>query len=206
MGKPFIFRWGAEMSSLPSSSDMILVAFLPSQRDLEIARILGWYRIPLRTSPKVVAVDWLAFYQPASFGKEHRWQVEWVAPVRGHELTTRGELFKNQVDHPRYCQEYFNIQLGPLVALPHPVQAGNWKRMTFVYTTGERLLNADTLADLTVRDDERLTLWRGLRERALAQEQYQAQELPELPVCPEILALFGMMDEQNQVSGQSEEE
>lgn len=181
------------MNNLPSVKDLVLVAYIPSPRDLEIARVLGWYRIPLRTTPKVVAVDWLAFYQPASFGKEHQWRVEWVAPVRGHELTTRGELFKDQRDHPRANQEYFKLQLGPLAALPRPVVAGNWKRMTFVYTTGERLLHAATLADLTVRDEERLTLWRGLRERALAQQQYKAEELPELPVGSEILALFGAM-------------
>jgi hypothetical protein len=181
------------MDRLPAPTDVVLVAFIPNARDLEIARVLGWYRIPLRTSPKVVAVDWLAFYQPSSFGKQHQWRVEWVAPVCGHELTTRGELFKDQLDHPRAAQEYFKIQLGPLVPLPQPVLAGAWKRMTFIYTTGDRLLTAATLADLTVRDEERLVLWRGLRERAVAQQQYQAEELPELPIGPEILALFGQM-------------
>jgi hypothetical protein len=47
-------------------TDLILVCVLPTPRDLEIARLLGWYRIPLRTAPKVVAVDYLAFYQPAA--------------------------------------------------------------------------------------------------------------------------------------------
>lgn len=181
------------MERLPLPADFILVAYIPNPRDLEIARVLGWYRIPLRTSPKVVAVDWLAFYQPASFGKKHQWRIEWLAKVRGHELTTRAELFKDQVDHPRATQEYFKIQLGPLTALPYPVLAGAWKRMTFIYTTGERLLTACTLTDLTVRDEERLSLWRGLRERAMAQQQYQAEELPELPDSPEMMALFGML-------------
>ena len=45
--------------------DLILVCVLPGPRDLEIARLLGWYRIPFRTAPKVVAVDALAFYSPA---------------------------------------------------------------------------------------------------------------------------------------------
>jgi hypothetical protein len=40
----------------------VLVVFLPGPQDMDIARLLGWYRIPLRTAPKVVAVDWLAFY------------------------------------------------------------------------------------------------------------------------------------------------
>ena len=181
------------MPDLPAVSDLILVAFLPSPRDLEIARVLGWYRIPLRTAPKVVAADWLAFYQPASFGKEQRWRVEWVAPVRGHELVTRAELFKDQLDHPRAREEYFKLQLGPLAALPQPIPAGSWKRLTFLYTTGEHLLSAETLNDLTVHDEERKLLWQALRERALAEQQYQVANLPELPIDPEILALFGLL-------------
>ncbi len=83
-----------------SNTDLVLVCLVPSPRDLEIARLLGWYRIPLRTAPKVVAVDYLAFYQPGSFG-EHSGQIEFIASVRGHELTTRAELLRDQPDHPR---------------------------------------------------------------------------------------------------------
>ncbi len=180
-------------SNLPAPADLVLVAFMPAPRDLEIARVLGWYRIPLRTSPKVVAVDWLAFYQPGSFGKEHRWRVEAIAPVRGHELVTRAELFKDQPDHPRAREEYFKLQLGPLVNLPQPIPAGTWKRLTFLYTTGEHLLKAESLNELTVHDEERKVLWKALRERALAEQQYKVADLPELPIDPEILALFGLL-------------
>ncbi len=179
--------------NLPAHNDLVLVTFLPQPKDLEIARILGWYRIPLRSAPKVVAVDWLAFYQPASFGKAHKWCIEWAAPVRGHELTTRAELFKDQLDHPRAGEEYFKIQLGPLISLPNPVQAGTWKRVTFLYTTGERLLSSDTLTELTVHDEERTVLWKALRERAMKKQQYTVDDLPDLPLEPEILALFGLM-------------
>jgi len=177
--------------NLPSPSDLVLVAFLPTPRDLEIARLLGWYRIPLRSAPKVVAVDWLAFYQPSSFGKEHRWQIEMVAPVRGHELATRMDLFKDQPDHPHAREEYFKIQLGPLAGLPAPILAGKWKRLTFLYTTGEYLLSAETINDLTVRDDERTVLWQALRERAQARQKYEVQDLPELD--SQTLAFLSLM-------------
>jgi hypothetical protein len=179
------------MQTLPDPSDLVLVAFIPQPKDLEIARLLGWYRIPLRTAPKVIAVDWLAFYQPASFGKPHQWCIEWAAPVRGHELTTRAELFKDQQEHPRAAEEYFKVQLGPLAALPNPIKAGKWKRVTFLYTTGERLLSSQQINQLTVHDEERAILWKALRERALQGEQYRVQDLPELPLSPELLALFG---------------
>jgi len=127
------------MSNLPAPNDLVLIAFIPSPRDLELARLFGWYRIPLRTSPKVVAVDYLAFYQPASFGEGHKWRIEYFAPVLGHELVTRAELFTDQSNHPRAHDEYFKIQLGSVQELPDAVIAEKWKRLTFLYTTGERL-------------------------------------------------------------------
>ena len=39
------------MVILPEKSALILVAVMPSVKDLEIARLLGWYRIPLRANP-----------------------------------------------------------------------------------------------------------------------------------------------------------
>lgn len=189
------------MSALPNPNDLILVAFMPARRDMEIARLLGWYRIPLRTAPKVISVDHLAFYQPASFG-ERKWLIETVAPVVGHELTTRAELLKEETDHPRAGEEYFKVQLGPLQALPHPIRAERWKRLTFLYTTGERLLTAENVGQLTVKDEERQVLWRALRERALQAQAYKAQELPELPLGPEILALFGVLGDEPSPGGE----
>ncbi|MBE3066975.1 MAG: hypothetical protein IMZ73_06035, partial [Chloroflexi bacterium] len=155
---------------------LILVCLLPSPRDLEIARLLGWYRIPFRTAPKVVAVDYLAFYQPGSFG-EGAGRIEWIAQVRGHELTTRAELLRDEPGHPNAREEYFKIQLGPLERLPRPVGAEKWKRLTFLYTTGEYLLKAQTLNDLVVQSDERQLLWQSLRERAENEQLYKA-DLP----------------------------
>ena len=179
------------MGLTPTS--LILVCLLPTPRDLEIARLLGWYRIPLRTSPKVVAVDYLAFYQPSAFG-ERGGQIEFVAPVRGHELTTRGELFKDEADHPRAREEYYKIQLGALEKLPHRITTDKWKRLTFLYTTGEYLLNAATLNDLVVDGDERQLLWQSLRERAENAQLYKV-DLPEADIPPEVLiALLGIKD------------
>jgi hypothetical protein len=176
-------------------TDLILVCFLPTPRDLEIARLLGWYRIPLRTAPKVVAVDYLAFYQPASFG-ERGGKIEFIAEVRGHELTTRGELLKDEADHPRAREEYYKIQIGGLERLKEPVLADKWKRITFLYTTGEYLLRAKTLNDLVVDGDERQILWHSLRERAESEQLYKT-DLPEADVPPVVfLALLGIKEVQ----------
>lgn len=176
-------------------TDLILVCLLPAPRDLEIARLLGWYRIPLRTAPKVVAVDYLAFYQPLAFG-ERGGQIEFVSQVRGHELTTRGELLKDEADHPRAREEYYKIQLGGLEKLREPVKSEKWKRLTFLYTTGEYLLKAKSLNELVVNGDERQLLWRSLRERAENEQLYKAN-LPDVDIPPEVLiALLGIKEVQ----------
>ena len=176
-----------------SSTSLVLVCLLPSPRDLEIARLLGWYRIPLRTAPKVVAVDYLAFYQPSAFA-ERGGQIEYIAEVRGHELTTRGELLKDEADHPRAKEEYYKIQIGGLEKLKETIVADKWKRITFLYTTGEYLLKAKTLNDLVVDGDERQLLWHSLRERAENEQLYKT-DLPDGDIPPEVLmALLGIKE------------
>jgi len=174
-------------------TDLILVCLLPTPRDLEIARLLGWYRIPLRTAPKVVAVDYLAFYQPSAFG-DRGGQIEFVSQVKGHELTTRAELLKDEADHPRAKEEYYKLQIGALEKLNEPVKSDKWKRLTFLYTTGEYLLKAKYLNDLVVNGDERQLLWHSLRERAENGQLYKT-DLPEADIPPEVLiALLGIKE------------
>lgn len=171
---------------------LILVAIIPSPEDLQVARLLGWYRIPFRTAPRILNVDFLAFYQPASF-EDHKWRVEFIAPVLGHELATRGELLRGEGDHPRADEEYFKIQLGGLCPLGRPILAGDWKRFTFLYTTGEYFRGARELTDLTVKPAERRRLWKALRERGEQGGAYQASgdDWGEMPI--EVLsALLGI--------------
>jgi len=168
-------------------TSLVLVGVVNNPRDLEIARLLGWYRIPLRTAPKIIAVDYLAFYQTGAFGEE-KWRIQYIAPVRGHELTTRAELLKTEPDHPRAKEEYYKVQIGPLEKLPRPIMAETWRRITFLYTTGEYLLGANTVNDLVVQSDERQLLWQALRERV--GQSYGAPDLPDIDISDEALALL----------------
>jgi len=179
---------------LPAKTSIILVAVVTEPRDLEIARVLGWYRIPLRSAPKVVAVDYLAFYQTGNFGDE-KWRIQYVAPVRGHELRYRIELLRDEPDHPHANLEYYKIQLGPLVELPRPILAEDWRRITFFYTSGEYLATASTIRDLIIQSEERQVFWQALRERASNQQNYLADPISEVGVDPVLLAsLLGISD------------
>jgi hypothetical protein len=174
------------LDSFPPDTSLVLVAVITSPDDLEIARVLGWYRIPIRSAPRLIAVDYLAFYQTSAF-KEDKWQIKYIAPVMGHELTTRAELLQNQPNHPRADQEYFKIQLGSVTPLPEPIRAGKWRRITFFYTTGEYLSKAKKVNDLVVESNERKILWRALHERASLSQKYQAENIPEMQIDPAVL-------------------
>ena len=89
--------------------------------------------------------------------------------MRGYELRRRSELFHDAPDHPRAAEPYYRIDLGPLHSLARPIPARRWRRLTFLYTTGARLLAAQDVRDLNVpvtQADDRL--WRLLRERETA--------------------------------------
>ena len=111
----------------------------------------------------------------------------------------RGSDFKDFMQHifPRGLQtdeEYYKIQLGVLEKLPDPILAKKWKRLTFLYTTGEYLLQAKTLNDLVVQNDERKLLWKSLRERAENSALYKA-DLPDVEIDPMLLtALLGIRE------------
>ena len=177
--------------TLPEDA-LILVAILPNQRDFDIARLFGWYRIPLKNAPKVISVDYLAFYQTKTFGEAKRWQIAFVAEILGHELTRRSDLIRDEPNHPRSQEEYFKLQIGPLQRLDPPIPAGDWKRITFFYTVGEQFRTANTINDLVVKaQDEREILWHSLRERALKANEYNASKLPDSVIDPVILSLLG---------------
>jgi len=149
---------------------LVLVAIMKEPRDLAIARTLGWYRIPMKKAPRTIQVDYVAFYQTVAFGAE-KWAVNYYAEVRGHELVTRRELFRDQPDHPRAGEWYYKLQLGPLERLPQPIPSHKWHRFTFLITTGERLLRAKELKDLAPDSLEKEMLWRALKEAGIAAER-----------------------------------
>jgi hypothetical protein len=119
------------MDKIPSENALMLIGVIPSQKDYEIARLLGWHRIPICLAPKIVDVDYLAFYQTAAFGTEHRRQIETFAEVKGHELTTRRELLRDEPNHPRANEEYYKKQIGILQHRDFPLALKSGRGLPF---------------------------------------------------------------------------
>jgi UV DNA damage endonuclease len=162
----------AEIESLEGMDPQearVLVAIMPSRRDLELARQQGWYRIPLRRAGRQVGGDFLAFYQTAAFGPAERWAIHYYAQVRRVRIVRRVELLPDEADHPRAGDRYFKVEIGPLRRLPHPVPSQRLRRITFIPTTLEKLLKA--------REINELWMGGGLQERLWAVRSEAGSEM-----------------------------
>lgn len=136
----------SEQNLIPPEA-RVLVCLINDPRDLEIARWDHWYRIPVKHAPVEHLAEALAFYLSAPFGDE-KWAIHEFAEVRGHELVRRIDLFPEQPDHARAQEAYFKIQLGPLQRLQRPIPSSKWRRISFIQTTGDRLLHALDVSEL----------------------------------------------------------
>lgn len=139
-----------------------LVVVVNSPVDWKIVQTQGWYRIPVKRAPRQVGADLLAFYFTKVF-RELAWSVRYVAPALRFDLARRRDLLPGELDHPRAEEWYYQVMLGPLKALPHPIPSRSLRRLTFLPTTLGRLLAADEINDLWMREPLEERLWRALK-------------------------------------------
>ena len=143
-----------QYASAETRRSSVLVAVLNNAKDLHRAAEEGWYRIPQRRAPRRIGADYLAFYMTAGCGQEETAHtVTYYAPVRRYQLMARRDLLPEESDHPRAEEYYYRIDIGPLQQLEHPVPARSYRRLTFIHTTLDRLLNAGDVLVLFRQDD-----------------------------------------------------
>jgi hypothetical protein len=146
----------------PGSGERVLVAVVNNVRDLDVAREQGWYRIPVKRAPRQVGADYLAFYLTGAFPQEERHQVTFYAPIRAYRLVTRAQLLPDEAGHPRAGDLYFKIEIGPLLHLAHPIRSRKLRRVTFIATTLDKLLQAREINDLWDKDTHAAETWAAL--------------------------------------------
>lgn len=153
-----------------------LVVLVNNARDWEIARTEGWYRIPVSRAPRQIGADLLAFYFTRAF-PDLAWAVHYAAPVLGYYLVPRRDLLPEEPDHPRADDLYHRVEIGPVEPLPRPVPSLRLRRITFIPTTLDRLLAAEEINDLWVREPPEDRLWRVLKGAGLnPEERLEIQE------------------------------
>jgi len=128
------------------NENVVLVGVLKDKRDLGILLSEHWYRMPVRYAP-VRRFDFLACYQPVSFGRDGK-RIRYYAPVIGRRVRRRCELLPDEPRHPRAGDSYVCVHVGRVRELPEPLRNTTPRRVTFGFTTLERLLKAKNILEL----------------------------------------------------------
>jgi len=123
-----------------------LIGILKDRRDLDILLHRRWYRIPLAHAPRR-RFSHLAFYQPASFGKQGK-RIRYIAPVLGKMTARRRDLLPDQPGHPHANDRYLVFRTGKPFRLPAPVRNISLRRVTFAYTALRHLFESHDVLEV----------------------------------------------------------
>lgn len=124
----------------------VLVAVLKNRRDRDILLREKWYRIPCSAAPKRV-FRYLAFYQPACFGREGK-RIQYYAHVSRIEKHPRRVLLPREQHAPNANAEYRKIFVSHITELSRPVKNTIPRRISFGFTTLARLKKARNILEL----------------------------------------------------------
>ncbi|MFN8374591.1 MAG: hypothetical protein U0694_17145 [Anaerolineae bacterium] len=170
--------------------DRVLVGVINTKRDLAFARDEHWYRIPQRRMPNGIHVEYVAFFLSGGVFKEKSGGVHYFAPKRGVELAYRRQLVIQQPDHPRANDTYYKIQLDELREKNPPILNPTRRTVAFVYTTWDRFVHAQTLADLYSPADYYVDrIYHALRNRSLQPTRVWDAQKRETGFAPQVRVL-----------------
>ncbi len=164
-------------SGAPCAPDAeVLIGIVNQPHDLAIAREQHWYRIPVASAEKWLRhrwpPQWLAFYQPRSFGAE-AFAIHYGAPVLQIRRVLRRELFPEEANHSRADEHYYQLAIGPLERLAQPIQSRRRRRIVFISTTWRKFCGAAEINDLYDESPLEDLLWKELKRRRLAAERQE---------------------------------
>jgi very-short-patch-repair endonuclease len=151
------------------SKKNVLVAIVKTPKNLEIAFAEQWYHIPKAQVEgklwKRWPPEWIAFYQPKSFGEEHRWRIEYAARVRMNAVKEerRIDLFPDEPDDPNAYEPYYKIPLEPPEEMIPPIKSDKGRHIVFIPTTYEKLMYAEEINDLFDESHLEDLLWQAMK-------------------------------------------
>lgn len=124
----------------------VLVGVIKDRRDLGALLAQKWYRIPVKHAPKR-KFRYLAFYQPAGFGRRGK-RICYYARVLSQRTVHRKDLLPDELKHPRADDYYFLFRVDNIKKLPRPIKNVTPRRISFGFTTLNRLLKAKDILQL----------------------------------------------------------
>jgi hypothetical protein len=134
------------MKRIKAQDEIVLVGVLKRKRDLTILRREHWYRIPVSKAP-LRKFHYLAFYEPARFGRQGKCIRSYARVLRYH-VGKRRDLLPNEPHHPSAGEDYVKIQIGRILHLPHPIKNMPPRRVSFGFATLKRFLTSKNILQL----------------------------------------------------------
>jgi len=154
----------------------VLVAIMNNLLDFVIARDQHWYRIPVHVVENRLKERWpprwLAFYQTKVFGSE-AYAVNYFASILDIRKVFRWQLFPDQPHDEKGQRRYYQLLLSPLQYLPQPIFSRRWRRIVFISTTWQKLINAMEINDLYDGSPLEDQLWAELKRLNISAERQE---------------------------------
>jgi len=132
--------------------DRVFIGVMNRKKDFLIAREQHWYRLPYGKAPRGIYAEYIAFFFSRAFGEQNG-AIHYYARRSGEELATRAQLLPDEADHKRAQEKYHKLQFEELKAKIPPITNTRKRRLTFIYTTWDRFINAATVDDLYSIED-----------------------------------------------------
>ncbi len=128
------------------ADDRVLVGVVNRKRDFHIARQQLWYRIPQGRLPRGLNAEYIAFFLSGKTFREQSGSIAYFARVTGLELARRRDLLP--CEPQRASDIYYKVQFRRLVPKDPPIE--NWpaRSISFIRTTWDRFIHAETISDL----------------------------------------------------------
>ncbi|MBL7981941.1 MAG: hypothetical protein JNL52_09050 [Flavobacteriales bacterium] len=163
---------------LDTEENHVLVAYLPTTKDLALAQREGWYRIPVEHAPKLISegkATYIAFYQPRAFDDD-RYTVRWYSPITGLAIRKRIEFLPDEPHDPNAHKDYYVVGCERLQQLPHPIRSKRPRRPIFFPTTLKRLFTAKDINQLFNDSPLENLLWNELCAAGIpAERQFEVR-------------------------------
>ncbi len=158
---------------LDTEENTVLVAYVPTPKDFAIARLQGWYRIPVDHAPNMLRrgkLTHIAFYHPAAFGEE-RYTIRWYSPVTSLKVRRRVDILPQESLHPNAQKEYYVVGCAEMRELPSVIRSRRPRRPIFIPTTYRKLQTATDINHLFNDSPLENLLWQELNKADIPTER-----------------------------------
>lgn len=155
------------------NTNTVLIALMNSISDFEIAKTLRWYRIPVKSAPKIVKegkLQIIAFYHTKAFINE-KYSIQYYGVVNKISIVKRIKLFPDEVHNPKTYNDYYKIEFNTIQKLETPIICKRNRRILFIPTSKEKFFNASEINHLfndSILED---ILWNRFIEKKIAVER-----------------------------------